>query len=438
MAMALLGAPLFGQTGESLADKVSLELEFNTSVLSVDSEGVVDSLTDAGFDDEGSKISFGYEHEIFGGIASLKFSPMILRYFDSETAELDTDPPLSVDELYVWVKPFGAHVKFTAGIFENMDGVADYSDDLDLFDIGVFITGEGYNLFAEPDELTNPSLSNGLLTDLLFGPVTLQFLLAPNYSKEKNTDLFDGLFASIFGNPNLPSIDAGARFFRLGGRVSADLGVATISAMFKTYQWPMEVVNFLWGGTPPSPFPGSNVNYMAFGAYTDITAIEDLGISFGYTGYTRANDDSSIDNVLFNGIDFRAAWTGIKGLSISTHHNFSFAVGSENDWMKELVNDDSFLALFNAVGVTKELTEKFNVNVELSNLFSKTDSTLFGEVKYDKFSAGLKLITKVTEHAEFKAGLKCDVTNTFTSGAWGNVDNILTTFSIPVGISVNF
>jgi hypothetical protein len=433
MAFAIMGGSLSAQDGGQ--GKTSLALDFSASVISVNTDGDVDSLTDAGFgEDNESTFGFSYENGFFGGVASLGFGSVLMRFFDSETAELDTSPPLSIDELYVWAKPWGSHVKFTAGIFENMDGVADYSDDLDLFDMGVFITGEGYGLFAEPDELTNPSLSSGLLTDLIFGPVTLQFLLAPNYNKEKATGLFDDMLTPIgfsFG-------DADARFFRLGGRVSVDLGVATVSAMFKTYQWPMEVVNTLWGGVPPSPFPGDNVNYRAFGAYADITAIENLGLSLGYTGYTRANDASGIDNVLFNGIDFRAAWTGITGLSISTHHNVSFAVGAENDWMQELLDGDSFLVLFNAVGVTKELNEKFSLNAELANLFSKTDSTLFGEVKYDNFTAGLKLITKMTEYTEFKVGLKCDVTNRFTSGAWGNVDDLVTTFSVPIGITVSF
>ena len=96
------------------------------------------------------------------------------------------------------------------------------------------------------------------------------------------------------------------------------------------------------------------------------------------------------------------------------------------------------MAIFNAVGVTKELTEKFSVNVELANLFSKTDSTTFGEVKYDNFTTGLKLITKATEYAEFNVGLKCDVTNTYTNCAWGNVDDLVTTFSVPLGITVSF
>jgi hypothetical protein len=393
----------------------TLTLDFGTSLVSVDSDGVFDSLADAGFDEEESKVTFGYEHEIFGGIASLAFSPGILQYFGGEAAELDFAPPLSIDELYVWVKPFGSYVKFTGGIFENMDGVADYSDDLDLFDMGVFITGDEGGP-AEPDELTNPSLSNGLLTDLFFGPVTLQLLLAPNYSKEGTTELFGGLTNS--------SIDANARFFRLGGRVSADLGAATVSAMFKTYQWPIELLNAGGGQSP-----GKNVNYMAFGAYADITVIEDLGLSFGYTGYTRANDDSGVDNILFSGIDLRALWTGIEGLSVSTHNNISFAAGAENDWMGELLDGDSFFALFNALGVTKELTEKFSVNAEVANLFSKTGSTPLGEIKYDNFAVGLKLITKVTEHAEFKAGLQCDITNV--------EDEALTVFSIPIGITLS-
>ena len=44
MAVAILGAPLFGQTEGSLSDKVSFELEFNAPILTADSERVVDSM----------------------------------------------------------------------------------------------------------------------------------------------------------------------------------------------------------------------------------------------------------------------------------------------------------------------------------------------------------------------------------------------------------
>jgi hypothetical protein len=437
--LSLTWGPLFAQEEEESSgpDKVSLKLEFNAPVVSVDSDGVFDSLVDAGFDDEESGISLGYERELFGGAASLKFSPESLRLLDGDIGDMFGDGPLSLDELFVWVKPFGSYFKFTGGVFENTDGVADYTDDIDIYGMGVFIIGEEGPV-GEPEATSDPSLTNGFLTDLSFGPVTVQFLLAPNYSKESasglaNTLLVDHLNAASGGIPYvIPAVDAEKRFFRLGGRVIADLGPATVSALFKTFQWPMQIMNVAQAletgalGT----YQGSKVNFNTFGIYADITAIENLGISFGYTGYTFASNASGVDNIFWSGIDLRAAWTGLEGLSVSTHNNISFAPGAKNDWFWGL-NDSSFFSLFNAVGLTKELSERFSVNGELANIFAKYDSTIFGDVKYDNLSVGVKLITKVTEHAEFKAGLTVDIEK--SKGA-----DVAATFSVPLGIAVTF
>jgi hypothetical protein len=180
------------------------------------------------------------------------------------------------------------------------------------------------------------------------------------------------------------------------------------------------------------------MDYMTFGAYADITAVENLGLSLGYTGYMSTSNASGVDSVLWNGIDLRAAWTGIPGLSISVHNNFSFAKGVENDWLGMLTGKDSyFLTVYNAVGATKELTEKFSVNAEIGNVFSHTDNGSSGEIKVDNLWVGAKLIAKVTEHAEFEAGLKADVLLSTADGNYSAGDN-KAIFSIPVGIAISF
>ncbi|MDR2053732.1 MAG: hypothetical protein LBP80_09985, partial [Treponema sp.] len=160
-AAVLAGTHLFAQTGKSPADKVSFALEFNASVLSADSEGVVDSMTDAGFNEDETKIGLGYEDELWGASASLKFGPESLRLLNGEIGEMFAGSPLALDELYGWIKPFGEHFKFTGGIFENTDGVADYTDDIDDFSMGVFVIGEGGDPFTEPEENTDAALTNG-------------------------------------------------------------------------------------------------------------------------------------------------------------------------------------------------------------------------------------------------------------------------------------
>jgi hypothetical protein len=449
MVLSMTCGSLFaqGQEDEDLPDsrpgKFSLTIDFNASILSADTDGVVDSLTDIGFDEDESVISFGYESGLFGGAASLAFGQETLRIFYGEIADMLGQGPLSIDELYVWIKPFGEHFKFTGGIFENTDGIADYADDIDNFDMGVFIFGEDGAPFSEPEEITGGALANGFLTDAIFGPVTLQFLLAPNYSKESASVLGTDFFNTLA--PSWGTVAADARFFRIGGKIIADIGVGTVSAMFKTFQWPMAIANnamqleAMATGTTFTPYTGSKMHNMTFGAYADITAVENLGLSLGYTGFMNTTNASGFDNILWNGIDLRAAWTGIPGLSISTHNNFSFAKGVEHDWLGALTGKDSyFLTIYNAVGVTKELTKKFSINAETGNVFSHTDNGSSGEIKVDNLWIGAKLIARVTEHAEFEAGFKTDVLSNTTSGAYGSDDDTKAVFSIPVGITVSF
>jgi hypothetical protein len=454
MAMAILGAPLFGQTEEPV-DKVSVELEFNAPLLTADSEGVVDSLhgDDTGLD--GTKFGLSYEDELWGASISLTFANEGLRFLNGEIGEMFAEPVLSLDELYGWVKPFGEHFKFTGGVFENTDGVADYTDDIDEFGMGVFFPGEGEDVFAEPEETRNGALANGFLTEAAFGPVTLQLLLSSNYSGESASDLINGLvidpmneaidvqnaiISSIDeeaeGIPPIEPIDASERFFRIGGRVIVDAGIGTFAALFKTFQWPLKIVKvaeILETGQPGN-YPGSAMNWTTFGAYFDLTAVENLGVSLGYTGVIPTIDASDYDNVLYSGVDLRATWTGIEGLSLSTHNNVSFAQGAEKEWSGTLGKDASFFTLYNAIGATKELTDKFSVNGVVSNLFSKTDLGDTGKIEYDSLGIAAKFIAKVSENAEFNAGLRLD----FEKMDDGNEATSLTTFSIPVGISLKF
>jgi hypothetical protein len=425
------------EQGDKPADKVSVELDFGASLLTADSEGVVDSMTDASLED--SKLGFSYEDELWGASASLKFASENLRFLSGEIGEMFAEPVLSLDELYGWVKPFGPVVKFTGGIFENTDGIADYTDDIDDYSMGVFIFGEDGEPFSKPEaEFTSPVLTNGFLTDLVFGSVTLQFLLGSNYSGDSASALATELMGTVYqmyGVQADPTVDTDERFSRLGGRVIIDAGVGTFAAVFKTFQWPMAVINPMEGLEGNGPFGGDKANWMTFGAYFDLTSVENLGLSAGYTGFLPKSDDGNADSVLYNGIDLRATWTGIEGLSLSTHNNISFAKGSKKDWMGILADDDaSFFTLYNAIGATKELTEKFSVNAVLSNIYSKTDLGAM-EASTDTFGVNAKFIAKVGENAEFNISAALDVS---TSSASGVDDETVTTFSIPVGIKVSF
>jgi hypothetical protein len=156
----------------------------------------------------------------------------------------------------------------------------------------------------------------------------------------------------------------------------------------------------------------------------------------GYTGLLPHNDADGVDDILWNGIDLRATWTGIEGLSLSTHNNISFAKGADKDWYGMLPgSDSSFFTLYNAIGATITLSDRFSVNAQIGNIFSSTDLGSAGKTEQDTFWVEPKFIAKVGEHAEFNAGLRLDVENTTVSGG---DDESVTTFSIPVGIKINF
>jgi hypothetical protein len=336
------------------------------------------------------------------------------------------------------VKPFGEHFKFTGGIFENNDGVADYTDDIDDFAMGVFIGGEDDDPFSEPEEITNTKLTSGFLAEASFGPVTAQLLLAPNYSKESAAVMF-----SDFLGIDPPAWDElSGRFFRIGGRIIGDIpNIGTVSAMIKAFQYPVEVLDIMEKAERDIPlddpplFGGSKADFMTFGAYFDLTAIENLGVSLGYTGFLPYSDADGVDSILWNGIDLRAMYTGIEGLSLSTHHNISFAFGAEHEWMGMLGKDCTFFNLYNAIGGTKELTEKFSVNAEIGNVLSMTDYGDADKVTVDNFFVKAKLITKVSENAEFNVGLVFDLE---TRSGTEDSDYLAAVFSIPVGIKVSF
>jgi hypothetical protein len=428
LALATLaGLSLFVQAEEaSLADKVTLSVEFNGSLISADSEGVIDSMADAGFNEDETKLGVAYEDELWGASASVKFINNPIRMLLIE--ELYS-APLALDELYAWVKPFGEHFKFTGGIFENSDGIADYTDDIDDFGMGAFISGNG-TAFTEPEETTSAKLSNGFLSEATFGPITAQFLLGPNYSGQSGSDVWNG----YLGLANDQALDLGFRSFHIGGRIIADLGFATAALTAKTMQWPVEALNALFAtmaqGYPPPSYPGDKMNYLTFGANLDIREVENLGVSLGYTGFMLTNDADNADSVLWNGIDLRVTWTGIAGLSLSTHNNVSFASG--DDWF--VGDDSSFFNLYNAIGATKELTEKFSVNVEVANVLTKFDIG-GNEASADHLFVSTKLITHITENVEFDAGLALDVS--INSPSEGD-DKTLTVFSVPVAIKVSF
>ena len=445
MVIAMTNVFIFAQ--DEGGGKASLTLDFGASALSVNNDGDVDSFTDAGFgEDNESTLGFSYEREFFGGVASLGFGPQTVGFTDSELAEIMNERLFFIDELYVWGKPFGPNFKFTAGFFENTDGIGDYTDDIDNFGMGVFLVGQGGAAFTEPELTANVALTNGFLSEAVFGPITAQLLLGPNF----NTKGASKFYTSYAGLP--ATFEASSRYFNIGGRIIADLSMGTLSLLFKDLCMPMSVfdtavsmvidaLNAAGGTYTWTPYAGTAINFTTFGAYADIAVIKNFALSLGYTGYMTLSDADDVDNILWNGIDLRAKWTGIPGLSISAHNNISFTKGTAKEWVGWMRGDDSyFFSLYNAIGLTKELTEKFSLNAEIGNIIAKMKadrspeaSIMYGtgEVDHDTFWGQVKFITSITEDFEFTVGLRFEGTKE------GDKD-LMSVFSVPIGITASF
>jgi hypothetical protein len=440
LAFGLTASFVFAEGG------LSVTLEFSASALEVENSGDetnVNSFADSAFED--SELSISYEGEKYGGVVTIGLPDANSHIFMS-TDDLITS--MSFSDLYGWIKPFGDILKFTAGVFKNTDGVADYTDDIDDFDVGVFILVDEELPFAEPMKYFNAALADGFLTDLYLGPATIQLLFGPNLAKNH-------MASEVFGGGALTVADIGdvafgSSLYRIGARGIVEVeNVGTFAVMFKTFQWPKALIEkavlFDLGGEEdkfnalyPNGLPGDFMNYHNFGAYADITAIENLGIMVGYTGYVFANSDSSVDSPLYSGVDLRAAWTGVEGLSLSTHNNVSFAAGSANEWdlLNNIGEGNTFFNLYNAIGATKTLTEALSVNATVGNILSQiiADAQENASTR-DEFWAEAKLIASVTENAQFKAGLKLSIVNDEISGSDATTNTI---FSIPVGVNVSF
>ncbi|MDR1466315.1 MAG: hypothetical protein LBI40_01675 [Treponema sp.] len=416
----------------------SVTLEFSASALEVENSADatnVDSFADSAFDD--SELSFSYESEKFGGVVTIGLPDANSHFIAPKDDDLITLAAFS--ELYGWVKPFGDVLKFTAGIFKNTDGIADYTDDIDDFDVGVFIIGdkgEGETHFVEPSRYSNAALADGFLTDLYFGPAVIQLLFGPTIG--------EGHIADFFTNIS----EAKAAQYRIGARGFVEVeNVGTFALMFKTFQQPKSVLEQDFkdanDGTSSDAqdadsLPGDFMNRHNFGAYIDITAIENFGIMLGYTGFIFANSDPNVNSPLFHGVDLRATWTGVEGLGISTHNNVSFVSGATDEWDKnnEIGDGNSFLNLYNAVGATKTLTDTLSINAQIGNILSKIIADAQeNALTRDEFWAEAKLIASVTENAQFKAGLKLTIVNDDVFGSDATTNTI---FSIPVGVNVSF
>jgi hypothetical protein len=224
---------------------------------------------------------------------------------------------------------------------------------------------------------------------------------------------------------------------------------------------------------------GNAVADHAFGIYGNLSPIEGLGVSLGYSGAfswqenTKTKTDT-IDGtgVLYSGIDLRVAYTAIDKTKIWFNNNFSFAsakgegdgVGypGSNDktanlgiFNAQLIKDESesYIILTNTLGGTYALTEKLTLKAQLGNTLKS------GTHENSASGASLKKVEIIEDTFGFYAGAayapnsnvsvhaglslvntahSLKVTFDTTPPDWKNAEDGTFVFAIPVGVKVTF
>ncbi|GHT73452.1 hypothetical protein FACS1894124_1840 [Spirochaetia bacterium] len=500
-------------------------------------EGYTKAFQSSGFD-EGldASVKAAYSGDHLGGLLQLKYR---------STQISDTFYPLAViGDWNAWLK-FGDVFKFTAGNTAQRGQVARYAnfDDFTkarMDNLGVMaatwqenqfqVNGNNVNSTAEfPYGYTGPGDSKafvkftgidandlftpagtggrqslGLLFDFTFAPVTVSASLGGLFEnlslpfKEAWFSAGDGTRLVSYeenGHPPLERkrINAAGR---IEGAEIADM--VTLAAVYKYAMYSVtkiEVEDPVTTGMTPVDLTVTN---QTFGLYANITPLDVLGITVGYTGFYKTwteplgyqidsgreplfYKDSDLgllrlekDEVVFpfyHGIDLRAAYSGIENLTITFNNNVSFAsLGSNpdatkyhNSWAyKQYINGgdlpnpnnvkdrkESYLGLYNSLGVKYEVNDRLTVDAQVANqlglftldwekvqLLSLTDS--LGAYLGASFQIVEKAKVRATIHGGVALRLDSYEFQAFNSSAAPIYKAGYLDFGIPLGLKVEF
>lgn len=266
---------------------------------------------------------------------------------------------------------------------------------------------------------------------------------------------------------------------QVSGEKIADF--VTFDVIYKFYGADTDTDNKIDNNGQPD---GKGIWDHAFGVYANLDLIENLGIGVGYSGAFRAREDYKDDPNAYgslgpgertkyvypylNGIDLRFAFTGVDKLNVTLNNNvsFSYVKNDDNEFTRVagvnygsgfLANGSSgsraaelsegYLALYNALGLTYNLTDALAANVTIGN-------TLYSYTQTDKRIESDEIITKIntdvfetivgaaysfTENVVLEAGLAFRInTVNWEKTHYDTYNGGLFTFGIPLAFTVKF
>jgi hypothetical protein len=351
------------------------------------------------FDNSNLFVKFGYANDNFGGL--LRFA------LNART--LDDPASLSVSDLidlyYGWAK---------IGSFKIWMGRDEYRGIIDRFqnfDDFLAAKNDGFGpLVARYDYLVSRTLTltgsdaTNLGKDVLGKGRTVligEFTRKPVRVSLAANNLFSRIEGKAAGESYYEHsyTDTGAAF---GARIEAAglFKILDLAAVYKfqhsNRNYDEQAVQYLPGGQ--SLFePGMGLDHHLFGIFATAKLPDlGLGISGAYSGYLRAHGKTdaalwggwtSYTYPFWHGIDLRAAYTGLSGLSLTLNNNISFAAVKgdadpksfvtgfwENDSDAQDVGasqEQNALAIYNALAAAYRLTGALALKAQAASRFAR-------------------------------------------------------------------
>jgi hypothetical protein len=194
--------------------------------------------------------------------------------------------------------------------------------------------------------------------------------------------------------------------------------------------------------------------YSDFGLYAAVNALQDLGLQIG-AGYSfriaYEDGDDPASAALRNGIHLDAVYSGLPSLTAGLYNNISFyTLAAENlsvydpaiAQVADVYTDESSLVLYNELDLSYELPDlKITPSLILRNYYAVLNGkngVKGADYGVDTFIVEAKVAYKVSDIAEFRAGLKFTNTVYNTPKISDVLVNSNFAVAIPVGLTLKW
>lgn len=351
------------------------------------------------FDASNLSVKFGYAGDNFGGLLRLALNARTLDDSSSLSA------PDLIDLYYGWAK---------IGFFKLWIGRDEYRGIIDRFqnfDDFLAAKNDGFGpLMARYDYLASRMLTltgsdaTNLGKDILGNGSTVligEFTRKPVTVSLAANNLFSRIGDKASGESyyEVNYTDTGSAF---GVRIEAAglFKVLDLAAVYKfrhsDRSYDEQTPQYLQGGQPLFE-AGMGLDQHLFGVFaTAKPPAGGLGISGGYSGCFRTHTKrdalfwggwTGYTYPFWHGIDLRAAYTGISGLSLTLNNNISFAVVKGDGDPRSFVTgfwenngeaqdtgsgqEQNALVIYNAFAAAYQLTGAFTVRTQAASRFAR-------------------------------------------------------------------